>query len=119
MRYLRRELLELRREDDLRWVLRWLAKEKHCEPAIFQQLTQSPVLKARLAALDAKEEYLIPSRSMVALIERGRGPVSRATSRGRRTAIGPSSQGGADSAAHPAQEGRREALPASKTPSGG
>ena len=45
MRYLRRDLLEVRDAEDFRWLLRWLGKEKHCEPAIFEELTRTASMR--------------------------------------------------------------------------
>jgi hypothetical protein len=76
MRYLRRELLEVRVADDFRWLLRWLGKEKHCEPAIYQELSRTASVREKIEALDGGAKYLSPSQKM-----------SRANDRRRRAAL--------------------------------
>jgi hypothetical protein len=72
IRHVRRDLLEVGDHDDFRWLVRWLAKEKHCEPAIYQDLTHFASVREKIAALDAGVRYLTPSQKMSRALERRR-----------------------------------------------
>ena len=64
LRYLRSQLLDLHGPDDFLWLLKWLKKEKHCEPAIYSELTRTAAVREKLKALDAGERYFNPSQKM-------------------------------------------------------
>jgi hypothetical protein len=70
IRYVRRDLLEVSDRDDFRWLIRWLAMEKHCEPAIYEQLIHTASLREKVAALEDGMRYLRPSRKARRDIER-------------------------------------------------
>lgn len=89
MRYLRRELLELRGADDFLWLLRWLRKEKNCDPALYEEATRTAAMRRKLEVLNAGPRYLSPSRKMPRAIE-GRG---RARNRGQKVAPGDPAEG--------------------------
>ena len=74
-RYLRRGLLDLRSADDFLWLFRWLKNAKHCEPAIYEELTRSTSMREKIEALNAGARYLTPHQKM-----------SRANDRRRRAA---------------------------------
>jgi hypothetical protein len=71
----RRQLLDLSDQADFLWLLKWLKKPKNCEPALFSQLTATPAMRHKIAALGAGARYLTPSQKM-----------SRANDRRRRAA---------------------------------
>src|SRR5262245_59929682 len=62
--HVRRQLLNLNDRGDSLWLLRWLKKPKNCEPVLFNQLTATPTMRRKIAALGAGERYLAPSRKM-------------------------------------------------------
>jgi len=73
--YLRRELLDLSNADDFLWLIRWLKNEKHCEPAVYTEVTRTTSMRKKIEALNAGARYLTPHQKM-----------SRAAERRRRTA---------------------------------
>ena len=75
MRWLRRGMLDIPLPDDFLWVLRWLRKEQHCEPTLYEELTRTASMRQKMEALDAGARYLTPSQKM-----------SRANDRRRRAA---------------------------------
>jgi hypothetical protein len=58
LRYLRSLLLEVPQSDDFLWLLKWLKKEKHCEPVIYAELTRTAAVRQRLKALDESTRYV-------------------------------------------------------------
>ena len=72
---LRSELLDARGDHDFLWLLKWLKKEKNCEPALYVELTRTPAVRQKLEALTTGTPYLSPSQKM-----------SRANDRRRRAA---------------------------------
>jgi len=74
MRYLRSGLLEVP-EDDFIWLLKWLKREKNCEPAVYHELTRTAAMRQKISALADGTRYLSPSVKM-----------SRANDRRRRAA---------------------------------
>jgi hypothetical protein len=78
LRYLRSQLLDLRPEDFL-WLVKWLKKEKHCDPAIFSELTRTAAMREKLKALKGGERYITPSQKMSRANERRRRAKERAT----------------------------------------
>jgi len=77
MRYLRRALLDVRASDDFLWLLRWLKKEEHCEPAIYEELTRTSSMRKKIEALNAGSRYLTPSQKMSRAAERRRRSAER------------------------------------------
>jgi hypothetical protein len=77
--YLRRELLDLRTADDFLWLLRWLKKEQHCDPAIYEELTRTTAVRKKIEALNAGARYLTPHQKMSRAAERRRGAAERRT----------------------------------------
>lgn len=75
LRWMRREMLDLPHPDDFLWLLKWLTKEQHCEPAIFHELTRTKSMREKMEALNAGARYLTPHQKM-----------SRANDRRRRAA---------------------------------
>jgi len=45
---LRRDLLRANGEGNLRWILKWLKKAEHCDPALFTDLTSTPAMMRKL-----------------------------------------------------------------------
>jgi hypothetical protein len=76
VRYLRRGLLEVP-EDDFTWLLKWLKKEKNCEPAVYQELTRTLAMRQKTAALADGTRYLSPSVKMSRANERRRRAAER------------------------------------------
>jgi hypothetical protein len=72
MRYLRSQLLDLQQADDFLWLLRWLKREKHCEPATYQELTRTTSMRKKIDALNAGARYLTPHQKMSRANERRR-----------------------------------------------
>ena len=77
LRYLRNQLLEAPQADDFLWLIKWLQKEKHCEPAIHSELTRTTAMRRKVEALAAGERYLSPSQKMSRANERRRRVVER------------------------------------------
>lgn len=77
IRYVRRDLLEVTDPGDFRWLVRWLAKEQHCEPAIYQELIHNASVREKVAAIDGGVKYLTPSQKMSRAIERRRRATER------------------------------------------
>ena len=77
MRYLRRQLLEVRDADDFLWLLRWLKKDKNCERAIYDELTRTPAMRKKVEALNGGARYLSPSQKMSRAIDRRRRAAAR------------------------------------------
>ena len=75
LRFLRRGLLDLSNADDFLWLIRWLKNEKHCEPAVYAEVTRTNSMRKKIEALNAGARYLTPHQKM-----------SRAAERRRRTA---------------------------------
>jgi hypothetical protein len=63
MRFLRSILLGAR-EDDFTWALKWLQKEKNCDPAVHHELTRTQAMREKIAALMGGSRYLGPSVKM-------------------------------------------------------
>ncbi len=80
LRYLRSTLLEVR-EDDFTWLLKWLKKEKNCEPAIYHELTRTPAMRQKIRALADGSRYLCPSVKMSRANERRRRAAERKRNR--------------------------------------
>jgi len=76
-RYLRRGLLDLRNTEDFLWLLRWLKNEKHCEPAIYEDLTGTTSMREKFEALKAGARYLTPHQKMSRAAERRRRAAER------------------------------------------
>jgi len=47
---LRRSMFRIRDSYDFRWLLDWLRKPRHCDPAIYADLTRTSAMQARLTA---------------------------------------------------------------------
>jgi hypothetical protein len=77
LRYLRRELLDVPGADDFLWLLKWLKKEKNCEPTLYAELTRTPAIRQKLEALNAGTRYLSPSQKMSRANDRRRRAVER------------------------------------------
>ncbi len=78
--YLRRGLLEVP-EDDFTWLLKWLKKEKNCDPAVYHELTRTPAMRQKITALTDGSRYLSPSVKASRANERRRRAAER--NRGR------------------------------------
>jgi len=50
-RDLRRDLLKWNDHYGLKWILRLLAKPRHCDPAIYTELTRTPAIRKRMTQL--------------------------------------------------------------------
>lgn len=74
LRHLRSGLLEVPQSDDFRWLVKWLKRERYCEPAIYRELTRTPAMRKRLETLETGARFVSPSQKM-----------SRANARRRRT----------------------------------
>lgn len=85
--YLRSVLLEVRETDDFLWLLRWLKREKHCEPAIYQELTRTTSMRKKIEALNAGARYLTPHQKISRAAER------RRTAAERKRKVTPSAEG--------------------------
>jgi len=70
LRYLRGQLLNLRGPDDFHWLLKWLKKDKNCEPAIYAALIRTSGMRKKIAALAEGARYLTPSQKMSRANER-------------------------------------------------
>jgi len=79
LRYMRRGLLDVRNTDDFLWLLRWLKGEKHCEPAVYQELTRTTSMRKKIEALNAGARYLTPHQKMSRAAERRRRAAERKT----------------------------------------
>jgi hypothetical protein len=64
IRYLRHVLLKVQETDAFVWLLRWLKNEKHCAPAIYEEVTRTASMRQKIEALNAGGRYLSPSRKM-------------------------------------------------------
>jgi len=60
--FLRHVLLKVEDADTALWLLRWLKNEKHCEPAVYHEVTRTVSMRRRLEALNAGVRYLSPSQ---------------------------------------------------------
>jgi hypothetical protein len=49
--WLRRDILKCQDENRCRWVLRWMSYSETCEPAIYEELTRTPSIRAKIEAL--------------------------------------------------------------------
>jgi len=76
-RYLRRGLLDLRSAEDFLWLLRWLKNAKHCEPALYEELTRTTSMREKIEALNAGARYLTPHQKMSRAAERRRRAAER------------------------------------------
>lgn len=76
LRYFRRQLLEARAEDFL-WLMKWLKKERYCEPAICAELMRTKGVRQKAEAVMAGERYLSPSQKMSRANERRRRMAAR------------------------------------------
>jgi len=76
-RYLRKVLLDVREADAFLWLLRWLKNQKHCEAAIYEEVTRTPSVRQKIEALNAGTRYLGPSQKMSRAKGRRRGAVKR------------------------------------------
>jgi hypothetical protein len=76
--YLRRVLLKLRDIDTFLWLLRWLRNEKHCLPAIYEEVTGTPSMRQKVEAIGAGARYVKAPRRA------GRGAGRRASNAGIR-----------------------------------
>jgi len=54
VRWLRRSILRCPDEYMSRWALRWLSRTECCEPAVFEELTRSGVIRERCATIHLK-----------------------------------------------------------------
>jgi hypothetical protein len=64
---LRGILLKVREADAFLWVLRWLKNQKHCEPAIYEEVTRTASMRKKIEALNAGAagaQYLSRSQKM-------------------------------------------------------
>ena len=52
-------MLDLR-EDDFRWLLKWLKKERNCEPALFQELARTAGVQQKIKALSDGRSMELP-----------------------------------------------------------
>ena len=77
MRFLRSILLEAS-EDDFTWAMKWLKKEKNCEPTIYDELTRTKGMRQRIGAITNGTKYLSPSVKMSRANERRRRAAERA-----------------------------------------
>lgn len=77
LRYLRRELLEVRTADDFSWLLRWLNKPKNGEHAVYEEMTRTASVRQKLEALNGGTRYLSPSQKMSRANERRRRATER------------------------------------------
>jgi len=76
-RYLRRGLLDLRSVDDFLWLLRWLKNAKHCDPAIYEELTRTASMREKIDTLNAGARYMTPHQKMSRAAERRRRAAER------------------------------------------
>ena len=74
---MRRELLEAPGADDLLWLLKWLKKEKNCEPTLYVELTRTPAVRQKLEALTSGDRYVSPSQKMSQANDRRRRMAER------------------------------------------
>lgn len=81
-RYLRSGLLEVP-DDDFVWVLKWLRNGRHCDPAIYNELTRTNAMRQKLEALTSGSRYLSPSQKMSRANERRRRAAERNRNRAR------------------------------------
>jgi hypothetical protein len=72
LRYLRRELLDAPQDESFMWLIKWLKKEKNCDPIVYQELIRTPAMRQKLEALAAGTRYLSPSQKMSRANERQR-----------------------------------------------
>jgi hypothetical protein len=77
MRYLRSGLLDLCNADDFLWLLRWLKKEKHCDPAMYGELTRTTSIRKKIEALSAGARYVTPHQKMSDAAKRRRRAAER------------------------------------------
>ena len=76
-RFLRRGLLDLGSTDDFLWLLRWLKNTKHCEPAVYEELTRTTSMRTKIEALNAGARYVTPHQKMSRAAERRRRAAER------------------------------------------
>ena len=84
LRFLRRGLLDLSNADDFLWLIRWLKNEKHCEPAVYAEVTRTTSMRKKIEALNAGARYVTPHQKMSHAAELRR----RARERPRKVAPG-------------------------------
>ena len=77
MRRLRSVLLEVPEAELFLWLLRWLRNEKHCEPAIYEELTGTTAMRQKMETHGAGARYLTPSQKMSPAIGRRRAAAER------------------------------------------
>ena len=53
-----------REPDAFLWLLRWFKNEKHCLPAIYEQVTRTASMRQKIEALNAAARYLSPSQKL-------------------------------------------------------
>jgi hypothetical protein len=76
MKFLRSILLGAR-EDDFTWALKWLKKEKNCDPAVYHELTRTQAMRQKMTALTDGSRYLSPSVKMSHASQRRRRAAER------------------------------------------
>jgi hypothetical protein len=59
--YLRHVLLKVQETDAFVWLLRWLKNERHCAPAIYEEVTRTASMRQKIEALNAGGRYPAPS----------------------------------------------------------
>ncbi len=51
--WLRRDMVKCRNDSNCRWVLRWMSYAETCDPAAYAELTRTPSIRAKAAAVHA------------------------------------------------------------------
>lgn len=51
--WLRREMVKSSNDSNCRWVLRWMSYSETCDPAVYAELTRTPSMRAKAAAVHA------------------------------------------------------------------
>jgi hypothetical protein len=76
--FLRHVLLKVRETDTFLWLLRWLKNQRHCLPAIYEEVCRTASMREKIKALEVGARYLCPSQK-TAHSKRHRGRTAKHT----------------------------------------
>ena len=71
--HLRHVLLKVQETESFFWLLRWLKNERHCLPAIYEEVTRTASMRQKIEALKAGGRYQSPSQNLARANRRRRG----------------------------------------------
>jgi len=76
----RSTLLKIR-EDDFTWLLKWLKREKNCEPSVYRELTRTPAMQQKIRGMIDGARDLDPSTRTPRMNQRRRRHAAQKTTR--------------------------------------